>query len=41
MLGTIGNAARMEGTVISNTVNLASRFEGIAKFFNVSLVTSS
>jgi len=40
MLGTIGNELRMEGTVISETVNFASRLEGMCKFFGVSLVTS-
>lgn len=40
MLGTLGNEERMEGTVISESVNLASRLEGITKIFSAGLVTS-
>jgi two-component system sensor histidine kinase ChiS len=40
MLGTIGHADRMEGTVISETVNIASRLEGMSKAFGVGLVAS-
>ncbi len=40
MLGTIGAAERMEGTVISDTVNLASRLEGITKMFGASIAIS-
>ncbi|MBF0300590.1 MAG: GAF domain-containing protein, partial [Oligoflexia bacterium] len=38
MLGTIGEDHRMESTVISDTVNLASRVEGLTKIFGVSLI---
>jgi signal transduction histidine kinase/CheY-like chemotaxis protein/class 3 adenylate cyclase len=40
MLGTLGNEERMEGTVIAESVNLASRLESITKTFSVGLVTS-
>ncbi|MGB0839990.1 MAG: adenylate/guanylate cyclase domain-containing protein [Chitinophagales bacterium] len=38
MLGTIGGKNRMESTVISDTVNLASRMEGLTKKYNVQLL---
>ncbi len=41
MLGTIGAAERMEGTVISDTVNLAARIEQLTKAYGASIIISS
>jgi two-component system sensor histidine kinase ChiS len=40
MLGTVGEAERMNSTVISNNVNLASRLEGVTRCYGASIVIS-
>lgn len=40
ILGTIGENERMEGTVISDTVNSASRLEGLTKIFDAPIIIS-
>lgn len=40
MLGTIGEKHRMDGTVISDAVNLAARVEGMTKIYKVSILIS-
>jgi two-component system sensor histidine kinase ChiS len=40
MLGTVGESSRMDGTVISDAVNLASRLEGLTRTFGAWIIVS-
>ena len=40
MLGTVGGRHRMDGTVISDAVNLAARMEGLTKFYGAPLLVA-
>jgi class 3 adenylate cyclase len=40
MMGIIGDSMRTDAAVISDTVNTASRMEGLTKYFNVNFIIS-
>jgi len=40
MLGIVGGHGRMDGTVVSDAVNLASRVEGLTKMYGASIIIS-
>ncbi|HZV68827.1 MAG TPA: response regulator [Saprospiraceae bacterium] len=40
MMGIIGDSTRTDAAVISDTVNTASRMEGLTKYFNVNFIVS-